>query len=391
MTRPGARAIIMAGLALAYGAIAAASAADRDAIRNFTAAPTITPIAAHAWHQEARLALAASNPNAALAAAWRGVRAAPLEPAATSLLGSAYFMKGDPARAHAAFSVARKLGWRDMATQAYWIGAGLARYDLALSARHLDAMMRAAPSLTQTRELVRRLEEDATGRDALTARLREGPGWIDSYAKDAADLSPPAFARRMALLRDAAAFNHRPACLPVSDAVNHLAYRAKRYAEAAQLWRFACATGRTGLISNGEFATQPTEPASPFDWNLPGSGGVSTMITDGQLIARNENPGLPLIAEQVILAPAGQPLRIQWVAQPQNGAVPLDQMVMLRCPDGNNLLDQQRAKTAGRGTWQVEVRLPGNCSYQTIGLRIPREAGEVRIDRIAIDPVSIQG
>lgn len=390
MIRPRARGLILAGLAVAYGAIAVASAADRDAIRNLTAAPTVTPLAAHAWHQEARLALAANKPDAALAAAWQGVRAAPLEPAATSLLGAAYFVKGDPTRAHAAFSVARKLGWRDMTTQAYWIGAGLAQYDLAMAARHLDAMMRAAPSLRETRDLVQRLEEDPNGRAALTARLREGPGWLDTYASDAADLPPPAFALRIGLLKDAAVFNHRPACQPVSDAVNRLAYQAKRYAEAAQLWQLACAPRRTGLLGNGEFAAPPVEPASPFDWRLPGAGGVSAMIIDGALIARNENPGLPVIAEQVILAPAGQSLRIRWAARAENGTVPLDQIVALRCPDGMNLLDLQRARSAGQGMWQVDVRLPGNCGYQTIAIRIPREAGEVRIDRITVDPIAPQ-
>ena len=68
MIRLRARAMLLAGLALSYGAMALASGSDRDAIRNLTAEPTITPLAAHAWLQQARLALANRQPDAALAA-----------------------------------------------------------------------------------------------------------------------------------------------------------------------------------------------------------------------------------------------------------------------------------------------------------------------------------
>jgi hypothetical protein len=292
------------------------------------------------------------------------------------------------ARAHAAFTVARKFGWRDPATQTYWIGAGLAQYDLPTAVRHLDAMMRGAPGLLETRTVLTTMEGDAAGRSALITRLREGPVWLDSYAASMPELPPPAFARRIALLRDAAVFNHRPGCRPVSDAVNRLAYQANRYAEAAQLWQLACAPARSELIGNGDFAAEPAEPATPFDWTLPGAGGVSAAIDNGELVARNENSGLPPLAQQTILAPAGSVLRLGWQAAAEAGAAGLDQLVVLRCPDGRTPPDMPRASRVGPDRWELVVRIPAACTHQRIELRVPREAGEVRIERVSASPAA---
>jgi len=379
------RPLLLAGFALAYAALAFASGRDRQTLYDLHAVPRASALAAFGHLQEARLALTQRNGDAALAAAWQGVRAAPIEPAATSLLGSAYFMKGDVKRAHSAFKVAQKLGWRDVPTQVYWLLAGIAEARADISAQHLDALMRAAPGLTQTRDVLIRLEADPAGRAALARRLAEGPGWLDDYAAQASDLPPPAFANRIALLRLAGASNRRPACAALGNAVNRLAYQAARYGDAYALWRVACAPQRTSLIGNGDFAAVPRDPPTPFDWSLPGAGGVSANIGDGALVVRNESPLLPVVAQQMLLAPVGANLRLAWQANAQYGASRLGTMVALRCPDGHDLIDPARIARSSGDSWEARIAVPAQCAFQRLELRVPREAGEVRIEKVAVE------
>ncbi len=391
MIRGMARSALLAGVILAYAALAMASATDREAGLNLTAKPGKTPLAAQASLQEARLALAANNADAALAAAWQGVKAAPVEPSATSLLASAYFMKGDTDAAFAAFKVARKLGWRDVATQAYWLSAGLAVEDSVMTAQHLDALMRGAPQLPFTRDVLVKLENTEAGRAALTERLREGPGWLTAYAVGAAELAPSAFAIRASLLRDAGMFNRRPDCQAASHAANNLAYNAGRYGDAYQLWQLACDPGRTALLGNADFARSPAYQLTPFDWSMPGAGGVSARIGERALVARNENPGLPTVAQQTVLLRPGSAGRLNWRARAENTSVLLDKVPALRCPRGNNLLERSRPVQTGPGTWQIGFTVPADCDYQRLELRLPREAGEVRIERVDLTLTGQQG
>lgn len=383
MKRPGAGSALLGVTALVYAVAAVGNGSDRASL--YAPAGPVLPAAfkAQVYRQEARQALAEGDTNTALNAAWRAVQAAPIEPGSTALLGATYFAVDQPDRAFETFKVARQFGWRDFSTQAYWVAAGLAFSDSASVAKHLDALMRVAPDQPGTNDVLVRLEGTAKGRQALYARLVEQPGWIDAYARSSADLAPAPFAARLALLEMLKTKGTVASCQRVSDAVNSLAYRQNRFADARRLWAASCQQGPASAVSNGDFARALPAWNTPFDWQLPSAGGVSADIFGGALVARNDNPLPVTVATQYVMLPPGR-ARVTWTASASASGQDLGRSVSLACHNG---LDLALGRAGARGTgdaFVLDVIVPDGCQPQQLRVRVAREQGEVRVDDIAL-------
>lgn len=369
---------------LVFACLALASGLDRMGSQHGAARFVPGWLMPHTFQQNARNALGASQAELALVSASQALRAAPIEPASSSLLGSAHFMAGRNRKAHDAFTVAAQLGWRDVPTQAYWIFAGLALGDRKLAVQRLDALMRGAPNLPQSQEVLARIEGDPRGRAALLERLAAGPGWLPAYASASSTLGPAQLAQRLSLLEAAGLRGQRVPCRAVADSLNNLAYQQLRYGEARRLWLTSCGIGTAGLVSDSGFAGSLREPTTPFDWILPGVGGVTSALVDGALVVQNSNPAREVVARQMVLVPPG-PARLQWLAAAGSDRRAMAQAVTLLCPNGSEASIVKSAVPEGtNGRFQLDFSIAPACWPQTLIVRIPREAGEVRIDDIVL-------
>lgn len=375
------RAVVLGLVALLYAAAALGNGIDRWRLTwpDLPGVPAF--FAAQSWRVETTAVLTAGQADRAIAAGLRAVVAAPVEAGSSSLLGAAYLGAYRSADAERAFKVSARLGWRDVPTQVYWILAGLALSDNQLAADRLDALMRQAPGLKESNQVLVQLEASAAGRQALVARLAQGPAWLGAYAAGAGNLVPAAFAQRIALLRVAQTRGHAPSCQAASDAINHLAYQQSRFAEARELWDLSCMQGRAGLLADPDFLSPPRDPATPFDWSLPGAGGIYARIGDGVLYASNDNPVPTPVARQTVMLAPGL-VRIEWRAEAAGAATSLAQAVKLYCPNRSDLAPGQGGAAQGSGSFAITVQVPPGCSPQELAVLVAREAGDVRIDAV---------
>lgn len=383
MKHPGAGSLLLGVAALVYAGAAIGNGSDRASL--YAPVKRVTPAVfkSQAYRQDARHALAARDNNAALAAAWKAVKKAPIEPGSAALLGATYFAADQPDRAFEAFKVARQFGWRDFTTQAYWIGAGLAFSDSQAVARHLDALMRVAPDQPGTRDVLIRLESTDKGGAALFTRLVERPGWLDAYARSAADLQPAQFATRLGLLEKLKANGVSASCQPVSDALNALAYRQNRFADAYRLWVAVCQRDAGTTVSNGAF-DRPVAPwNTPFDWQIASAGGVFADVVQGELVGSNDNPLPAAIATQYVMMPTGR-VRLSWTARAERDGQDLGRSVTLACPGGLDLALGKPGAHVGDDAFALEFVVPEGCSPQQLRVQAAREQGEVRFDAIAL-------
>ena len=163
-------------LALGLATLAWGSGVDRMARTSPALAQIVPePLRARAWRSEASLALL-RQANTAEALAERAVRADPIDPASTSLLGAARFAGGDGPGAAAAFRVAGALGWRDQPTQLYWLLAALQAGDYPVATERLDALLRQAPVYPQAPALLGRLGATPGGRAGWRSGWRHDRG-----------------------------------------------------------------------------------------------------------------------------------------------------------------------------------------------------------------------
>ncbi len=374
----------LAAGALVFACLALASGLDR--LSSGSGASRFVPnwLQPQTFQQEARKALGAGQAERAIVSASQALRNAPIEPASSALLGSAHFMAGRNREAHDAFTVAAQLGWRDVPTQAYWIFAGLALGDRKLAVRRLDALMRAAPTLPQSHEVLVRIESDPRGRAALLERLAAGPGWLSAYAAASSTLGPVQLAQRLSLLEAAGLRGRRVPCSAVADSLNNLAYQQLLYAEARRLWLTSCGIGTAGLVSDPGFAGPLREPITPFDWILPGAGGVASGLLNGVLVAQNNSSTREVVARQLVLAPPG-PARLQWRTMAGRDPQAMAQSVTLLCPNGSEARIVSSAVAGDTaGHFQIDLSIAPDCWPQTLIVRIPREVGEARFDDVIL-------
>ena len=268
-------------LLLAFAGLAGASGLDRlSALVPAIGRNVPERFQAQAARSATVLALARTNPDAAIASARRAVASDPFEPASTSLLGTAYLLGQQPAEADAAFRVAARFGWREPATQLYWYQAALLGGDLPRAVDRADALLRTHPGLSTRDEMLLPLESTPEGRAALIVRLAGRPLWLTEYLAPEGDVADETLDRRSLVLAELAAAGTRLGCEPVAYFVSlELTRGARRNAE--QVWSGHCPGAElAGGLADGNFARFGSDDASPFGWRTNLSGDVSVRTID---------------------------------------------------------------------------------------------------------------
>ena len=220
-------------------------------------------------------ALLQGDAATALEAAWRAIRAEPVEPASTALFGAAQALSGNAAGADAAFRVAAMFGWRVPITQFYWYDASLRAAlpggDPAQAALRADALLRAAPMRAEGAMLIAGLEASASGREALAARLAHRPNWTARYFLADRRSDTATLAHKSAVALKVAAAGARIDCQALTPLVRELRERGM-HGDARAAWRAHCGDpGEAGGIADGGFAQLAAADADanpPFGWRL---------------------------------------------------------------------------------------------------------------------------
>lgn len=260
---------------LVFAALAVASGLDRLTQRAPALARLVPPaLQAQAARSSAALLLVRERPEAALASAERAVGADPVDPASTALLGAAYLMLGQPARAEPAFRVAARFGWREPMTQFYWFEAALQSGDLPRAVDRADALLRTYPSLPAISEVLRPLEATAAGRSELVRRLASRPRWLDDYLNVPAAVTAEGLARRGETLAMLAGSGTRLGCDRIAPFVNIAVARGSRDL-AERVWTLHCPGAvRSEGLTDGGFDRLGRDTQSPFGWRTGLSGDV---------------------------------------------------------------------------------------------------------------------
>ena len=158
----GAARLLLAGLMLAYALAALASGMERMAAQR-------------------------AGPPADLATARAGFSAQPLSALAAGALAAAEWRAGNGAMAERVFRHAAQLGWREPATQLYWLQVAAAAGQWGNAAKRYDALLRVDPRRAALAELAAPLEGAGAGRTSLARRIALRPHWLADYADLAAE------------------------------------------------------------------------------------------------------------------------------------------------------------------------------------------------------------
>jgi tetratricopeptide (TPR) repeat protein len=367
---------------LLFGALAAASGLDRMSREAPALARLIPrPLQAHAARSTAALAVTREQPGPALAAARRAVAADPVEPASTSLLGTAYLMAGRPAEADAAFRVAARFGWREPPTQVYWYQAALQAGDLPRAVDRADALLRTRPDLSARDRLLEPLESTAAGRAALIVRLAGRPNWLTGYLQPDEQLSDDTLDRRALVLTELAAAGTRLGCETVTPFVKAALTRGARD-NAERVWTGHCPGAvLTGGLADGEFERFGRDETSPFGWRSNLSGDVMVRLVEKNSRERavqllNRSAVSRLVLRQAV---ALEPGTYRLTAAAPAGRV----AASLGCggpPPVPSLTDGDPA--AGGQVLRVEA-----CSRLELGLWVRPGAGEIELDSVVLEKV----
>lgn len=374
---------IAASLALLlFGAVAAASGLDRMGW-SVPALDKALPdtLQAQSLRVAAALAMARDEPGPAIAAARRAVAADPVDPASTSLLGTAYLLGERQAEAEAAFRVAARFGWREPATQLYWYEAALLSGDLPRAVDRADALLRTRPDLITRDEILGPLESTAAGRAALIVRLAGRPNWLLHYLHPGYDAANETLARRSQVLIDLAAANKPVGCSMVTTFVDLLLVRGDR-ANAERIWNGHCpGAAVAGGLADGGFERFGRDEASPFGWrsNLSGDVVVRPVAKDGggravRLVNRSAVSRL-VLRQAVALEPGTYRLTGQAAAGRIAGS--------LGCNAGPPVPSLSNGDPAAGG----QVLRVESCPRLELGLWIRPGAGEVELDSVALEKI----
>lgn len=315
----------------------------------------------HGRLERGRSALAAGDAPAALAAGTQAVRAAPLDPAATALLGAARLASGDRAGGEAALRLAARLGWRVPAVQLYWYGRALELGDPAAAAVRFDALLRQEPGLLDRMPLANGLEGTAQGRAALLARLATRPPWAGAYARTGAHLPGAALAQRAQVLLAASPPLGCAAIGPVADRLEPAAGLA--------LWQAQCPEAE-------RVALTLAPPPSQFAWRTVGHADIGLAMAGTHLRIESTAPVTRRVLTQRVLLPAGH-YRASW-----RGSDPAGLMrVALACTAEPQRWNQ--GIRTGQG-WRAEVDHAG-CPAPWLSFAIApggvAQVGAIRLER----------
>ncbi|QQN72984.1 hypothetical protein [Croceicoccus sp. YJ47] len=266
----------VAGL-LVYGVAAWGSAFDRAAAKTAVAERLVPgPFRAHAHAAAARLALAQENLPAAIAAARRAVATDPIDPDASSLLGSALYVDGQAEAASSAFRVAAQFGWRDEATQIYWLEYARLTGDWDLASLRADALLRAHPSLPLMSRILGPFEENATGRAALAERLAFRPDWTRTYLQPGETTDTEVVRSRARLLAAMPDAGLKPLGCGTVTAMTDRLVRESLFDDAQAVWFAHCERAdAANRVQDSQFRQfDLSSQRDPLGWRAVPDGNV---------------------------------------------------------------------------------------------------------------------
>jgi hypothetical protein len=368
---------------LLFAGVAAGNGLDRIATWHPARVRTVPALfAAQSLGPRGDAALVARDPATAAALGESYVAAAPLDPAATALLGGARLVGGDAAGADAAFRVAGQLGWRVPVTQRYWLARALQLGDWRVAAQRLDALLRQQPTLVNEAALIDPFETERAGRAELLARLALRPDWLERYGTDAEGLSPERLARRATVLVDLAKAGVVTGCKVAGAPVGRLAALGA-VAEAQRLWRAQCGGGQ-GLVNDPRFARASlTEAASPFDWAMGSNADLDLSFSSDtgprQLNVRGPARFTQPIASQLLVLAPGR-YRLSWRAAADGGIE-----AAIGCQrDAATPLAASHATATGR--WQTQITVDGACAGHWLVFSLRPGVAAASLGAISLEP-----
>ena len=346
-----------------YCLLAVASGLDRAAENNDRAryVPYWPYAAFHALVQTRIAFLRHDYPQMQTRAAL-AVRLSPLDTHVVGSLGLADEMQGDTASAERAFTLSRRLGWRDTPTQLYWFDKAVALGDMTTASRHLGAMLSVAPQMALADQLIGRMSQFEQGRDALAVELRKRPKWLIAFVTQ---FDHPTILRLDARADVVLRAGHGLwTCDQLSVLVDRL--RSEGLLEDARaVWQANCSSP-SALIYDPDFIHADRDsPTTGYNWTIRREGGVIvdlTSLPDGGHIlnAQVEAASTSVFALQPTALSAGT-YRISW-AMPNTAAADRDAVsVTLDCDQ--DLSDAAKGQPApgSPGRYFADLAVTEDC------------------------------
>lgn len=392
--QPAARTGLVAGAAgtfavAAYAALAIGSGLDRASASDPALARHVPALfAAEAVLTKGRSAIAQGNGTEAAALGARAVSRAPLDPAASALLGAGRLASGDRAGADRAFRISAQLGWRIPYTQLYMMGRALELGDYRVAALRFDAMARQQPGLVRERRLLDPLERDPRGRAALAERLRANPLWLRGYGMNVQGLPADTIAQRALVLNEVARQGGAIGCEPVGPTVSALIVNGA-IGDAARLWREHCPGAAKDLLYDGRFtASRIDQTASEFAWTFIGQADASVILEqgagkDGNALIVDSSGDRPLIImRQLVLVPAGT-YHLSWNASDSSGGASAAIVAAFSCSSAPRDWSEGDAApgTLRRG---LRVTMDNACPARWLSIAIKPGASAIRLSDVRL-------
>lgn len=377
-------------LVLGYAGLAIATALDRAAVYDAQLAQSVPePFQQRALARSAQFLAQAGLPGSALEPAAKLVSRDPVAADSAGLIGAALLARGDGRRALTAFKVSASLGWRDAATQVFWLRAALQAGDFNNAALRFGALARQWPRAGAIDQLSAMFEADPRGRTALARQIARGAPWANTYATMIDGQNAEQLRVRASVLVTAARLGSSLGCDNIAAMTAGLVDSDP--VAAAALWRAHCPRAATaGGVANGKFAeVQNIARPSPFDWQFPGDGALDlTFVNSGdgsvalQLTSGNAAM-VPVAIQLVPLAPGGY--RISWTSDAADAAVASRLLVSLSCRRERDLARPQPANWSN-GQHVLDVSFAGGCAAPYLQLWLTPGAAAVQLDNVAITP-----
>ena len=321
------------------------------------------------------------------------MRADPIDPVSSALLGSARLGLGDTRGAETAFRIAGQMGWRVPLTQAYWMSRATAMRDYPVAAMRLDALLRQHPWMLGNTALMASLESRSAGRTALADRLAARPSWLVPYASEITDQPLSTIIDRAIVLSDLAQRGINLGCDAIAPPVNRLS-EAGRFAEARKLWRAHCPEAGAALLGDPDLAHLRTSGArSYFEWEMIGSADVGMVILPSKAAVRessaqtlevhNSSQFSRQVLRQMIMVPRGT-YQLSWQAIGEDGKSSPQITASSTC--NSELSDKLSAITdAGNGRQQAVLRIGKDCSGTWLAFSVLPGGGNVRLGTIRLE------
>lgn len=347
------------------------------------------PFGARSLIVTAQQAIERQDYKQALSTAQAAVRAAPVEPESTALLGASLLGVGDDAGAQRAFLVAGRLGWRTPLTQFYWMDQALAVEDYRVAVLRLDALLRQNPELVGNASLLGAFENDGPAQSQFVEFLKTEPNWLGAYVHDFGSLDAAAIARRGRVLQALGTRGHPLGCTRIGQLATAL-FGSGAQAEANSLWQAHCPEQAKSLVGDGSFRyLEVHEAGSPFEWSIIGNSDVSLSTVDGpvpgthRLVVATTAPFARRIASRAVLLNPGR-YTVSW--KTDKGTVGTGVVAALSCAPNVDTWSRDVAAMGG-GREGMTFDIGNECIARYLSLGILSGSGTVQIGDIDLKRV----